>query len=176
MKTVQLCGGGLFRDSVILVSGATVTGKTLMATGLKHLAVGGIDIVLLDKNLPDTRELEAIGEIHRRAPGLPVLVIDETADEELAVSAVRQGAEDYLRKDQIRTNMLGQGVFADNFKLHIDKVFTGQTIRSQVWLDNPEKGRCFCDPFITTKKKGRGTGLQRLHPETLYPGGSVAED
>ncbi len=29
----RMCGGGFFRDSVILVSGATGTGKTLMATG-----------------------------------------------------------------------------------------------------------------------------------------------
>ncbi len=28
----QLCGGGFFRDSIVLVSGATGTGKTLMAT------------------------------------------------------------------------------------------------------------------------------------------------
>jgi PAS domain S-box-containing protein len=77
-----------------------------LATGLKHLEVGEIDIILLDKNLPDTRELEAIDEIHQRAPGLPILIIDEKADEDLAISAVRQGAEDYLRKDQIHTNML----------------------------------------------------------------------
>lgn len=29
----QMCGGGMFRDSVILVSGATGTGKTLITTG-----------------------------------------------------------------------------------------------------------------------------------------------
>jgi circadian clock protein KaiC len=29
----RMCGGGFFRDSVLLVSGATGTGKTLMATG-----------------------------------------------------------------------------------------------------------------------------------------------
>jgi circadian clock protein KaiC len=34
----RMCGGGLFRDSVILVSGATGTGKTLMGT---HFLQGG---------------------------------------------------------------------------------------------------------------------------------------
>ena len=29
----RMCGGGFFRDSIVLVSGATGTGKTLMATG-----------------------------------------------------------------------------------------------------------------------------------------------
>jgi circadian clock protein KaiC len=32
----QMCGGGFFRDSIILVSGATGTGKTLMATKFLH--------------------------------------------------------------------------------------------------------------------------------------------
>jgi circadian clock protein KaiC len=35
----RMCGGGLFRDSVILVSGATGTGKTLMVT---HFVDGGV--------------------------------------------------------------------------------------------------------------------------------------
>lgn len=34
----EMCGGGLFRDSIILVSGATGTGKTLMVT---HFVEGG---------------------------------------------------------------------------------------------------------------------------------------
>lgn len=32
----RMCGGGLFRDSIILVSGATGTGKTLMVTHFVH--------------------------------------------------------------------------------------------------------------------------------------------
>jgi circadian clock protein KaiC len=32
----RMCGGGFFRDSIILVSGATGTGKTLMATQFLH--------------------------------------------------------------------------------------------------------------------------------------------
>ncbi len=35
----ELCGGGFFRDSIILVSGATGTGKTLMVT---HFLEGGV--------------------------------------------------------------------------------------------------------------------------------------
>src|SRR5688500_15398432 len=35
-----MCGGGFFRDSIILVSGATGTGKTLMVT---QFMAGGVD-------------------------------------------------------------------------------------------------------------------------------------
>ncbi len=43
----RMCGGGFFRDSVILVSGATGTGKTLMATGFMSGGVNNGEKVLL---------------------------------------------------------------------------------------------------------------------------------
>jgi circadian clock protein KaiC len=42
-----MCGGGLFRDSIILVSGATGTGKTLLATHFVAAAVAANERVLL---------------------------------------------------------------------------------------------------------------------------------
>lgn len=43
----KMCGGGFFRDSVILVSGATGTGKTLMATEFMAGAAAGNERCLL---------------------------------------------------------------------------------------------------------------------------------
>ncbi|NTW98212.1 MAG: circadian clock protein KaiC, partial [Oscillochloris sp.] len=43
----QMCGGGFFRDSIILVSGATGTGKTLMATTFLAAGAAQGDRVLL---------------------------------------------------------------------------------------------------------------------------------
>ena len=43
----HMCGGGFFRDSVILVSGATGTGKTLMATEFMEGGVSAGDRALL---------------------------------------------------------------------------------------------------------------------------------
>jgi circadian clock protein KaiC len=42
-----MCGGGFFRDSVILVSGATGTGKTLMVTGFLGAGAGSGERCLL---------------------------------------------------------------------------------------------------------------------------------
>jgi PAS domain S-box-containing protein len=77
-----------------------------LATGIKHLEIGGIDLVLLDKGMCGSRDLETIEEIQYQAPGIPLIVIDDTVDENSAISAVRKGAEDYLRKDRIHTDML----------------------------------------------------------------------
>lgn len=43
----KMCGGGMYRDSIILVSGATGTGKTLMTTEFAQAAVEAGDRVLL---------------------------------------------------------------------------------------------------------------------------------
>jgi circadian clock protein KaiC len=43
----QMCGGGFFRDSIVLISGATGTGKTLMATTFMHAGAARGDRSLL---------------------------------------------------------------------------------------------------------------------------------
>ncbi len=60
-----------------------------------------IDVVLLDLNLPDSKALHSFFRVHTHAPGIPLVVLCNREDEPLAVSAVREGAEDYLIKDEI---------------------------------------------------------------------------
>ncbi|NDY43197.1 GGDEF domain-containing response regulator [Dissulfurirhabdus thermomarina] len=60
----------------------------------------GCDIVLLDLNLPDGRGLEVLDRVQARAADTPVVIISAVEDEQLALEAVRRGAEDYLFKGQ----------------------------------------------------------------------------
>ncbi|WP_405119375.1 CHASE domain-containing protein [Pseudomonas leptonychotis] len=46
-----------------------------LAEARNHLAAGGLDLVLLDIELPDGNGLELIEEIHRLYPGLPVVIL-----------------------------------------------------------------------------------------------------
>ncbi|MBF2065272.1 MAG: hybrid sensor histidine kinase/response regulator [Calothrix sp. C42_A2020_038] len=64
------------------------------------------DIVLLDLTLPDSQGLDSLPALIDQAPSLPIVVLTNTNDEELAVEAVRQGAQDYLIKRQINGSML----------------------------------------------------------------------
>jgi circadian clock protein KaiC len=59
----ELCGGGFFRDSIVLVSGATGTGKTLIVTGF---LAGGV--ARHEKSLLFAFE-ESRDQLHRNARG-----------------------------------------------------------------------------------------------------------
>jgi serine phosphatase RsbU (regulator of sigma subunit) len=80
------------------------------AAGLERLARGGIDVVLLDLSLPDARGLETFVRLHEEFPGVPVVVLTACADEALAVKAVRAGAEDYLVKGYVNSNLLARSL------------------------------------------------------------------
>lgn len=64
------------------------------------------DVILLDLTLPDSTGLASLDLLIRQAPSLPIVVLTNTNDEELAVQAVRHGAQDYLIKRQINQEVL----------------------------------------------------------------------
>ena len=48
--------------------------------------------------LPDSDGLATLGVMQLRHPGVPIIVLSGLDDEDLAVTAVRDGAQDYLVK------------------------------------------------------------------------------
>jgi PAS domain S-box-containing protein len=74
--------------------------------GLDRLALGGIDVVLLDLSLPDGEGLATFETAFAAAADVPILVLTGLDDEELAARAVRSGAQDYLPKDGLEGGAL----------------------------------------------------------------------
>jgi len=72
-----------------------------LGTGFERLAAGGIDGLLLDLSLPDSHGLETFSKTHAQAPEVATIVLTGFDDEELAIRAVREGAQDYLVKGQV---------------------------------------------------------------------------
>src|ERR1700689_1580970 len=77
-----------------------------MGEAERHLAKGGVDIVLLDMGLPDEHGLDTVRRAHAAAPGVPVIVLTGLDDEALAAEAMKEGAQDYLIKGQIESRAL----------------------------------------------------------------------
>jgi two-component system cell cycle response regulator len=81
-----------------------------LSAGLNRLTEGGIDVVLLDLGLPDSEGIETFLEVKRKAPTVPVVVLTGLDDQDLAVKAVREGAQDYLVKTDIKGRRLVQSI------------------------------------------------------------------
>lgn len=64
------------------------------------------NVVLLDLTLPDSQGLISLDRLTNLAPDLPIVVLTNTNDNELALEAVRQGAQDYLVKRHVNGELL----------------------------------------------------------------------
>jgi PAS domain S-box-containing protein len=64
------------------------------------------DVILLDLSLPDSQGLSSFLNLHRQAANIPIVVLTGSNDETLALTAMQQGAQDYLVKGQVDSNLL----------------------------------------------------------------------
>ena len=81
-----------------------------LSEALTRLDSKGIDLVLLDLGLPDSQGLQTFQKLQKAAPNIPVIVLTGTDDQELAVAAVRDGAQDYLIKGQSSGRPLARAI------------------------------------------------------------------
>src|SRR5581483_9878981 len=81
-----------------------------LAEGLEKLKVGGIDVVLVDLSLPDSSGLETFSAIKAQARDTPVIVLSGLDDETVAVNAVHAGAEDYLVKGRVDSQLITRAI------------------------------------------------------------------
>ena len=90
-----------------------VTVVDRVSRALDFLRGGGrVDVALLDVSLPDSRpgSLDSLTRIKAEAPDLPIILLTGIDDEELAVRAVREGAQDYLVKKGVDSGLLGRAI------------------------------------------------------------------
>jgi CheY-like chemotaxis protein len=88
----------------------TILQAVSLAGALSELAEP-VDLVLLDLNLPDSRELETLRRLRAQNPSVPILVLTGMADRQKAVQALAEGAQDYLVKGQVNTYLLERAIF-----------------------------------------------------------------
>jgi DNA-binding NtrC family response regulator len=77
-----------------------------LSVALSWLEKKQFAVILLDLSLPDSWGLDTIKQIQTRAPHLPIVVMTGIDDEQLAINAVQEGAQDYLVKGQVEPPIL----------------------------------------------------------------------
>ena len=81
-----------------------------LSAGLERLETEDSDVVLLDLSLADSQGFDTFARVQAEAPQVPIIVLTGLDDEALAVRAVREGAQDYLVKGQIDSNLLTRSI------------------------------------------------------------------
>lgn len=81
-----------------------------LADALTAIESAEYDLLFLDLSLPDSQGLQSLTRLHKLAPDVPIIVLTGLNDEFTAIDAVRQGAQDYLVKNQLETNILVRSV------------------------------------------------------------------
>jgi DNA-binding NarL/FixJ family response regulator len=75
--------------------------ESSLVDALRRLSEDGMDLVLLDTDLPEGRGLTNLVRVLLNHPKTPVIVLTELKDEAVALQALRCGAEDYVIKDDV---------------------------------------------------------------------------
>ncbi len=92
-KNIRLSLSGILEDE-----GYEVTSFANITEGLAELEDVDPDTVLLDVKLPDGNGIEALGQIKKNSPHIPVIMISGNSNISDAVKAIKLGAFDFLEK------------------------------------------------------------------------------
>ena len=74
----------------------------------KLLAHGNFELVILDLFLPDSSGLDTLIQIHQSFPMVSIVVLTGIGDEQFGLKAIKEGADDYLVKDQLNQSLFSR--------------------------------------------------------------------
>ncbi|MFH1614794.1 MAG: response regulator [Planctomycetota bacterium] len=77
-----------------------------LSTALKCLERKKFDNILLDLQLPDSRAVQSVEQIHRAAPDSSIIVLTALRDQQLGAEAIKKGAQYYFVKSRFDQDML----------------------------------------------------------------------
>ncbi len=67
-------------------------------------------LILLDLNLPDSRGKQTFDTVMQIAEKTPVVLVSGLHDEELSLSLIEEGAQDYILKQDLNSSLLGKTI------------------------------------------------------------------
>jgi two-component system, cell cycle response regulator len=102
--TIERMLTGLLNNQIVIEVAET------LSEGLDRLLKGGIEIILLDLSLPDSHGLQTLKKFNAASINLPVIVLTGLNDEETAIRAISEGAQDYVCKNWMEPHSLWRSI------------------------------------------------------------------
>jgi PAS domain S-box-containing protein len=99
-----------------------VTQATSLSDALDLCRKGSFAAIISDLTLPDSQGMETFTRIRAHASNAPIIVISGTDDEQLALAAVREGAQDYLVKGRFDAPGLRRALNYAIERRHVEQV------------------------------------------------------
>jgi DNA-binding NtrC family response regulator len=69
-----------------------------------------VDLVILELSLPDSSGIETFTNIQQTAYSIPVIILTGSTNNELALAAIKEGAQDFLIKGQVTDILLFKSI------------------------------------------------------------------
>jgi two-component system, cell cycle response regulator len=106
------------------------THKARLSEAISALKAEDYDCILLDLNLPDSRELDTLARVVEAAPEVPIIVLTANNSDEVGLRAVQLGAQDFLLKGDFNYITLDRAIIYS-----IERHRLQRTIRQLAVLD-----------------------------------------
>jgi diguanylate cyclase (GGDEF)-like protein len=90
------------------------------------------DCALIDLSLPDAEGLDSVLEVNALNRALPIIVLTNMKDDELAVEAVASGAQDFLAKDSLTPELLARSIRYSVERKSIEARFAHDALHDQL--------------------------------------------
>ena len=114
-----------------------------LADAQEKISKSNFDLVLLDLSLPDGYKLEGVKRICTMYPNIPVIVLTGLQDDQIAIDAIKIGAQDYMVKDQIDHCLLDKAIRYAIERKKMDLKF--QHLASHDFLTNLPNRNCLME-------------------------------
>ncbi len=120
---------------------------------MAYLEDNDVEAILLDLGLPDSQGLDTFLRLHERCPQIPAIILTGMKDNGLAITAVKQGAQDYLVKEQVNSELLARAA-----RYAIERVQTNRSLqyrerRYHALFENMLNGFAYCEMIYDAEGK-----------------------
>lgn len=78
--------------------------------GLAKIATDRFDAILLDLSLPDSKGIDTLRPVQKAASDTVIIILTGSDDEALSLEALKAGAQDYLFKDKLSSEILRRSI------------------------------------------------------------------